>query len=1477
MSAALVAEPTAVIEMAAVKLVEAGLGWAVGRLGDAAVKRTYTNRAARAELVEIATEGIATALAIAPEIESALGSQAYATKVLCPALLEVLGRRTIDIDADDLAAGFLRRFVEPYLRGRPTDDVLANVFRLEPERLQRAFAAMATTLRSAFLRSEYWREPVQGAALDELLLRVTDIQARLPPQMSSGAALEAARKDARAGSEGLRSWPQTIGRLHIERPEAEMLRRQVLEHPGETTLLIGVAGSGKSALLAGLVERLEADGLTVFALKADQLPPDVANFEEISRALGMKRPLDEEIEALATAEPVALIIDQLDAVSEVMDRSGGRMRLLLNLVRRLGSDQDGAPPVHVIVSSRPFEARYDARFETLDAKAFTLDLPPYERVEALLRELEIDPAIVPQRLQAALRRPFLLKLFVQLVQRGAVAANLVEGELLNTWLASAPLGDEASRRTVVELLQAMAHEMTATETLWRPADRFDADWPEAVRRAEACDLIVRDAGRLGFAHQAWLDDFQARRFATAASLADYALSVQDGLFNRATILRALERLRATDRSAYADALDLLLGGARTRRHLRHLIVDLIASQSAPLPREVAWIRRLLQDDAALARRAVASIVGRWAGWRPALLPMIPLTLATDGLAHSAGAMVVAEAKLDQDAAEALLLRFWPAAERDYQAFEIAYRARLWTDGVRRRLERVFAQGELANWAVASFLVDLVEDGRPEAALDLLVTCLNAIPYGRNATIAFHDLEKLVVAIPRRFAEGVLPWFVQIIGEPEQIEGVRDQYPHSENLPVGWQDPHEEGTVFAALRTALELTAATEPEAFLRLVAQVEHLQVEEVQALIADGFAAGAASLADEGLAWLLRDRRRFLLGQAHVEDDRGVGHMAYDWSTRALLAAAAPHARKDVLERVRDAIEAWDGYSHWVWKEDGPDLRRQRRQWAAARRAVFLDLLPADLLTPRRSRQVIELLRTEPRLRGRGRRLLSAVTSPMSADAMAKAGDDEIMGMLNATPDGADRFRRANRRVGDGGYVEVARAFAAFGLQHPARALRLVRERFEMGRHEYAAGEVIQKLAERGEVDDAELIAVTRALLDRGFGSEDFRRDAAWALQAAAQRLGGLQSSELDLLEAWIVKDPAVIAARIQRTRLHAEKDAERNAKKEPPKPHPILFGRGLGGLSLLPGGNYTFLSALAAGLLARDPPDAQAWLAVLERHAARAEEPGVWSALLPRYGPALFDLERDRVRDFFDTLWRTSPEAFDRPAEGFLWTYRELLPDHVRSAIVQRWLSEPDAGARQLGGEYAMALAIVEGEARDLQYAALASGDETPENLGRAFTVAAAWREDDLELRRETHSVLMTVASTARGSIADALATLVPFRHPLPPDAATRDLLGAAACNDALLTALFGHAFIDALQGLLLEAGFEELVLAVCERIVDVTMSGDGRIGGLTSRELVALAVALQRGPDDQRRRAMTLYERLLDGGAYGADEAAKATLQR
>jgi hypothetical protein len=1439
-------------------------------------------RSARRELNQIARRSIERASRAAPPLADGLRAPWFLQDILAPGMMDMLRDSTHGLSAQRLAGPFLDRFVKPYAREGDVDAALSSRLGLDRRSVEHAFGVLIEDFREGLYGSKHWRTPIHESATEETRMGVLEIARVVRRLAPDSADVEAARADLRTGSDGLRSWPTRIFGQQLDRPELRALRTRIREAPCGATLLIGPSGAGKSALLASLSEGLEEDGVTVVAIKADQLRADVASLGDVARALGMVGDLEREIETLASAGPVVLIIDQLDAVSDVMDRSSQRMRLLLQLANhwRPQGGNLASPAVHVVVSSRPFEASHDARFQSLEAQAVTLTLPPYEAVASLLAELDLNPGDVPEALRETLRRPFMLKLYVDLARRGLPLEGLVEGELLNAWLASAQLGSEAERAAVFDLMRRLAEEMTSTETLWRPADRFEAEAPHALQRAEACELVLRQNGRISFAHQAWLDDFQARNFVNSMALADYAWRMQDGLFGRATLLRGLERLRRLEPEAYADALDLLLGDARTRRHLRHLVVDVVASQRTPLPRETAWVQRLTRDDKVLARRAIAKAVSIWRGWRETLAPLIQRLAHDPELSGTAIAMSTAEAALDPTSGERLLETCWSDRAQDAGAFEICWRTPLWSARVAERLSEIFQRQTYAEHAIGDYAARLVEEERPEAAADLIALYLPHVELQRHRDIRIYGLEKVVEAAPLAFAQQVLPWFASLV---QPVEGetpmFNSSFPSARHLPLDWQLGDEEGGVLAAVQQAVDLVAVQAPASFLELVERYQAIEVDEMQALIAQGFAAAGAGLADAAVEWLLADHRRLQVGLAHMQGEDNVGRLLHDWGTRTLLKEISPHLSSDQLARIVAAIETFNPYQELVQEKSDPKDRRRVRGYANHSRAPLLACLPPEALSPRRRRQVAEICAQEPKIAGPRRRLMaSSVRSPMSATQMAKAADDDIFRILDEIHDGTRRERSFMR----GGVGELSQAFAGFAKEHPERALRLVRARFQIERHEQAAGAMIRELGGQAAVAPDELIALIGDLSDRGFVSEDFRRDCAWGYEALARRRKGLADADIARLESWLVVDAEVIAERTLRRKSLDQQNHERNRPKEPRTPAAALFGHGLGGLGILPQNNYSLLSAAGQGLLCREPPAHAAWLEVLERHAVRPEDPQIWASLLNTHGWSLWWADRTRVAALFCEIAARHPEALDSSAAHYVWRHRNIIPADVRALAVLQWYAQADKDpqAAQLAGEFAMASKLV--DPNDHAMHALADrilGEAgSAAHLGAVFAMAAAWRDDGPELRQMAHSALMPVARTASGDVAHAVATAVDHHALLPPDDYTRALLELVRARPELLRAYLHRRFVDALQGLLLHPGFENLVLEVAEAAAELLLAEEKgrRRSALLNQDLVAIAIALQRS-GALRQRAMDLYERLLDAGVYGADQAASASLRR
>lgn len=1465
-------------------IIESSIGWAVGRVGDKAAgafMSRWTEKTARKELVEIIDEAMVGAAAAVPNLAEEFRSETFVHHVVAPAAVNFLRDLTVDKPEAEITRLYIKRFVEPFLRGRSLEDTLLQLFQTQQGDLEHAFSMFLARLRPALYASKHWRDPIRDQALEEVRSTVLRIEKQLTTAAATDAVdIDQAQADAKLASQALRSWPQTIGGEHIDRPELEVLQQRIREHPYACTLVIGESGAGKSALFAELIGRLQSQGVVVFAIKADLLPTHVRTMGDVSEALGLHGHLLGEIEALARAAPVVVLIDQLDAVSEVMDRSSERMRLLLQIAYHFQDKKRAErvePPVHILVSSRPFEADYDARFQSLGAEILQLSLPSHEQVHALLQRLHISVEEIPEALSDTLRRPFALRIFVDILRRGVPSRDLIASQLLNTWLTSADLGDSAMRREVLKFLEKLATDMTDSESLWRPVDMYEVLDPQAVQVAVASGIVLRQNSVVGFSHQAWLDDFQARNFSSGQSLANYAWERQNGLFARATVLRTLQRLRAFDLLAYEQAIDALLGHTKTRRHLRHLVVDMVGGQQKPCARERGWLQHLVRNDVPLARRALARITAHWSDWREHVLPLVTEIMGNPDLRWNTVQLLIAEAPFDADFVIRSIAVHWDSSEKDIEVFEVFSKSGGWSPAIVERLRLVFERKQIDGHTIVSYAESLGGD----RAADLFQIYLEYVEISDEDRLRFYGLNRLVQQSTFAFASILFSWFVQAANrEAPRSRGLLDSYPSSSSLPHWWDSEETEHGIFGVTKSTLLACAREHPRGFLSIVKEFSDINVAEVQALIVEGFGAASAVLATEGVEYLLADSRRLQVGIAFLQDADGVSRLVEGWSTQVLLRAVVSRLGAKQLERLREKIESWDPYLDESKQESDLSTRRKRRSWAQERRFPLLAILPAHVLEPRRYRQVQEWLAMQPELRARrGRIMASFVGSPMSAQQMSAASDDDVFRMIDQVADDTDHRpgRRGVHR--DGGTTELARAFAEFGKTNPGRACRIAEQHFLSGRHENAAGELLRVLAEDTSVEAQCVRTLLWKWHREGFVSETWRRDAAWALQSLANRGGGLVDEDVALLESWISNDPQLTAQRIA-ARLDLEQRNRKMNSHRKSEANAIVFRRVPSDMRILPQDNFTLLAAIAAGLLGRKVPCWDGWLSALERHVDRSEDPAIWTALLIFRGDPLFRADRPRATRLVHKIWNKFREAFsDKYVANFLWQNLDLVTEEVLKSVRDWWLTGDDAGNRQAAGELLMAARLLdlEDQTTFAHLEQILTGPDTPERLGVLFTASAAWREDSPKLRPEAHRVLMLFARKAYGHDALAIASAVARRDKPVADPYTKELLEAIASNPAVLGICLGRSFTNDLQELLISPGFEELVLDLAERCTQLAFATDDSRLRMYGESFVSIAIALQRSIDPLRSRAMDLYERLLDGAAYGAEEAATASLKR
>jgi hypothetical protein len=401
----------------------------------------------------------------------------------------------------------------------------------------------------------------------------------------------------------------------IARSQADQIVDELRKPNGpELLLLTGVAGSGKSGVIRSVIQHLREAEVPHLAFRVDQ-HLDCATREELGERLtGCKEGPVSTLKGRFPAEPSVLIIDQVDAVSEVSGRDGQVKEVLFRLIR----DADNFGSIKIIAACRTFDFDSDSRIKSLHQKKLTkkIEVPLLDwknEVEPLLRKKHVDTSRFSQPQRDLLCLPVNLAVFLEIDEPELFfhsRANLHE-ELIKKKQRDL---HNSLQWSLVQPLTSICEWMSKRQKLSAPVSVLD-DFPRAADILATEGLIVSSRGQVNFFHESFFDHIYARSFLkNEQSMVEWLTTTEQHLFRRTQVRQILEALRRNDDQRYLEELASLLQSERIRFHIKAAICQWLGSVDESTEEEWRIISRL--DDQAgafplLFRHAVLSIYAAW--------------------------------------------------------------------------------------------------------------------------------------------------------------------------------------------------------------------------------------------------------------------------------------------------------------------------------------------------------------------------------------------------------------------------------------------------------------------------------------------------------------------------------------------------------------------------------------------------------------------------------------------------------------------------------------------------------------------------------------------------------------------------------------------------------------------------------------------------------------------------------------------------
>jgi len=1273
----------------------------------------------------------------------------------------------------------------------------------------------------------------------------------------------------------LLEWPQTLHSGEwIERPELEELDEfisttELDQQDSNITVLLGSPGCGKSALLARLGSQLREGKTPLLALKADSLPDTIDSLKKLEEYLNLPETIEACLNALTDHGNAVVLIDQLDAISTLMVNNPGRLNALIDLVWTASHNRK----VKIILSCRTFEYQYDARFAQLKAQEVHLKSLDWAEVEKVLKSHNISSANWPQEFRDILLTPQHLNIFLRYLsqQGGPQVYSSYRAMLQDIWEHHVvPSGGDAAAC-------AIAGEMSDREELWVPVALFESTHAKEIVSLEQCGILVRQGReKIGFRHQTVFDFARAKSYIRREeSLSAYTIERQNSLFIRPILWSALDYLRDLDIHTYTKELETIWSTDNLRTHLRFLLIEFIGRFDTPLAKEIQLLLPLFSDET--CRPKILNALSGSKGWFDAIeAEVLPSIMDLDSDTAWLASSILAQGMKHSTARSLSLLKKHWAQRPEMQSglCWLLINNYIPSEDVDNLLFSLIDLVNIGAWetelAIKAFLKDKPENAAfflskvldkkfENAILEIKEKFVNtpdentdeiAATIRRNldnhrpltsliSSSDWHDLENLVLKAPIELVPIIFSWFAKILdhvayeGEPYSNCYIEDQCLDS-------YDREHPSSFMVALRKGVELFASDAPDTFVAFADSWKTNELMGIHRVLIRGYIVLSSISPTTSLNYLLEDPRRFSVGDMSNTS----------WHSTKLIKALIPQLTQTQAQALENQILSWNPRPYQT-RETAED-RRLAMKWNHEDRLVLLNAFPKDQLTPTGIKTLREGRNAGLRLKEESFSTdFQWIGSCMSAEQMEKAKDDDIINLFSILNDSVNDHPRNWKH---GGSREASNVFEVFSKNNHERALTII-DQFTPGQQDNPTGAGFKGVVESESLSPENACKLFIRLVDRGCSSDKFKHDCTTALRNMAHKHEGLPDDVCDIIKGWIYEWEPV-------------PDSNRKSEKN----GSILWGNG--GITMLPGGNYTYLDALTLGLLCRKPPAANAWMNIIVQHLALKENPKVWLAFISRELRWLSLGEAEQASRVVALIYITYPKLlYTEDSVHFLaYAHRWLKCEYFQKYLNQFRDGQWPRGDQAFGELITLRAALYQEDGwTQQQLDDILSQECTSDQLedlrtGCAWTASGLW-ENPGKFDTFAEDILTRLA-VEPCSEEQAKAMLDMFRKtgPLRHSTSIESLLRAYLGNQTIMCRASNSFLADKLVGILTIA--PGVVADIAEGIIVATPK-DERSKGVHRDHLVQISLALHRMPEYQER-GLTMFENLLTMQAYHAVQA-------
>lgn len=377
----------------------------------------------------------------------------------------------------------------------------------------------------------------------------------------------------------------------IHRSETDKVLAEISN--GNSVILHGKAGYGKSGCVNEIVDKLRKNGTLFLALNLAHDPPSTTS-EQYGKALGLTQSPVYCLYNIAAGKPCVLILDQLDALRWTSQHSSSALAVCKQLIseaNNMNKHFDGH--ISLVFITRTFDIETDTNLRNLFSDDKT---KPIMWSKVKISHFSVDDVIkvigenyntLSHKLQNLLLTPSSLYIWTTLTDSSAARNITTPFELMDNWWTQI-LGNcestgiskqdiTALRDTIVDKL-----EQRPDSSLSR---RLFTDSQKELQALISNGLLIENNNAVSFSHQSFLDHFAVSNMVTKINDKASILEVigsrdKQTPYMRYRLLRVLQIL-SDDEDTFLDVCDDILGSEEVRYYFKCAVFEVMGQCENP--------------------------------------------------------------------------------------------------------------------------------------------------------------------------------------------------------------------------------------------------------------------------------------------------------------------------------------------------------------------------------------------------------------------------------------------------------------------------------------------------------------------------------------------------------------------------------------------------------------------------------------------------------------------------------------------------------------------------------------------------------------------------------------------------------------------------------------------------------------------------------------------------------------------------------